>query len=81
MKGFEANAWWGLFAPAGTSPDIVKKLTDALATALKDEAVRAGLERQGDEVSFRAPKEFGSYVESETAKWTKVVKLADLHLD
>jgi tripartite-type tricarboxylate transporter receptor subunit TctC len=81
MKGFEANAWWGLFAPARTSAEIVGKLTTALAAALKDETVRAGLEHQGDEVSYRPPKEFGAYVEAETAKWTKVVKVADLHLD
>jgi tripartite-type tricarboxylate transporter receptor subunit TctC len=81
MKGFEANAWWGLFAPAHTSAEIVGKLTDALAAALKDDSVRTGLERQGDEVSYRPPKEFAAYVDAERAKWTKVVKTADLHLD
>lgn len=81
MKGFEANAWWGLFAPAGTPPEVVKKLNEALATALKDPAVRAGLEAQGDEVAYSSPKDFGAFVEAETAKWTKVVKVADLRLD
>jgi tripartite-type tricarboxylate transporter receptor subunit TctC len=81
MKGFEANAWWGLFAPAGTPPDVVKKLNDALAVALKDPAVRAKLEQQGDEVAYSTPKDFGAYVQAETAKWTKVVKIADLRLD
>ena len=81
MKGFEANAWWGLFAPVGTPTDVVQKLNDALAVALKDPAVRAGLEAQGDEVAYSTPKDFGAYVSAESVKWTKVVKLADLRLD
>ncbi|MBT2304452.1 tripartite tricarboxylate transporter substrate binding protein [Variovorax paradoxus] len=81
MKDFEASAWWGLFAPAETPVEVVKKLNDALAVALKDPGVRAGLERQGDEVAYSSPKDFGAYVQAETAKWTKVVKIADLRLD
>jgi tripartite-type tricarboxylate transporter receptor subunit TctC len=81
MKGFEANAWWGLFAPAGTPAEAVVKLNEALAVALKDPSVRAGLEKQGDEVAYSTPKDFGAYVQSESVKWTKVVKLADLRLD
>lgn len=81
MKGFEANAWWGLFAPAGTPPAIAQRLNDALAVALKDPAVRKGLENQGDEVAYSSSKDFGAYVNAESAKWTKVVKLADLRLD
>jgi tripartite-type tricarboxylate transporter receptor subunit TctC len=81
MKGFEANAWWGLFAPAGTPPDIVQRLNDALAVALKDPAVRKGLEAQGDEVAYSSSKDFSAYVDAETTKWGKVVKLADLRLD
>lgn len=81
MKGFEANAWWGLFAPAGTSSGIVQTLNEALATALKDPSVIAGLEAQGDEVAYSTPSDFGAYVNAESVKWTKVVKLADLRLD
>lgn len=81
MKGFEANAWWGLFAPAGTPAEAVKKLNDALAVALKDPAVRKALEAQGDEVAYSNPKDFGAFVQAETTKWTRVVKIADLRLD
>lgn len=81
MKGLEANAWWGLFAPAGTPSEIVQALNQALAVALKDAAVRATLERQGDEVQHSTPAEFAAFVNAETATWTKVVKTADLQLD
>ncbi|WP_439590618.1 Bug family tripartite tricarboxylate transporter substrate binding protein [Hydrogenophaga sp.] len=81
MKGFEANAWWGLFVPAGTPPDVVGKLNHALDIALKDPAVRSALEAQGDEVAYSNPKDFGAFVQAESVKWTKVVKIADLRLD
>lgn len=81
MKGFEANAWWGLFAPAGTSAEVVEKLSGALAAALNDPSVRVGLEAQGDEASYSTPKDFGIYVGAESVKWTKVVKLANLSVD
>jgi tripartite-type tricarboxylate transporter receptor subunit TctC len=81
MKGFEANAWWGLFAPAGTPSEFVQALNEALAAALKDPAVRTTLEAQGDEVSYRTPKDFAAFVDAESTTWTKVVKTADLRLD
>ena len=81
MKGFEANAWWGLFAPTGTPAQAVTKLNQALAVALKDENVRAGLQAQGDEVAYSSPKAFGAFVEAEMVKWVRVVKAADLQLD
>jgi tripartite-type tricarboxylate transporter receptor subunit TctC len=81
MKGFEANAWWGLFAPAGTPPEIVQTITEALATALRDPALRTTLEAQGDEVSYSTPKDFAAFVNAESTRWTKVVKTADIQLD
>lgn len=81
MRGFEANAWWGLFAPAATPAEVVQLLSQALATALKDPAVRTTLEAQGDEVSYSGPKEFAAFVAGQSATWTRVVKAADLRLD
>jgi tripartite-type tricarboxylate transporter receptor subunit TctC len=81
MKGFEANAWFGLFAPAGTPPETVQALNEALAVALKDPGVRAALEKQGDEVSHSNPKDFAAFVNAESTTWTKVVRTADLRLD
>jgi tripartite-type tricarboxylate transporter receptor subunit TctC len=81
MKGFEANAWWGLFAPAGTPPAIVQALNEALAAALNDPTVRTTLEAQGDEVSYSTPKDFAAFVNAESTAWTKVVRTADIQLD
>jgi tripartite-type tricarboxylate transporter receptor subunit TctC len=81
MKGFEANAWWGLLAPAGTPANVVQKLNDALGVALGDPSVQSGLEAQGDEVAYSRPTDFAAYINAESVKWTKVVKLADIRLD
>jgi tripartite-type tricarboxylate transporter receptor subunit TctC len=81
MKGFDANAWWGLFAPAATPPEIVQAINDALAVALKDPALRTTLEAQGEELTYSTPKEFAAFVNAQSATWTKVVKTADLQLD
>lgn len=80
MKGLEANAWFGLLAPAATPPAVVDRCSTALATALKDPGVQSALIAQGDEVDFRGPNEFRQYVEAETAKWGNVVKSAHLQL-
>lgn len=81
LKGFEANAWFGLFAPQGTPAEVVQKLTDALAAALRDESVKKGLQAQGDEVSYSTPKDFAAYVAAENAKWGNVVKAAGVKVD
>lgn len=81
MKGFEVNAWFGLFAPAGTPNAILQSLNDALAVSLRDESVRAGLAAQGDEVAYSNQKDFTAYIKAESTKWTKVVKAADLKID
>lgn len=79
--GLQANAWWGLFAPAGTPAEMVQALNTALATALKDPALRSTLEAQGDEVNYSSASDFAAFVNAETATWTQVVKRADLQLD
>lgn len=81
IKDFEASAWWGLFAPAGTPQPVIEKLNLVLAAALKDPKVKAQLALQGDEPSISTPQQFGAYVRDETAKWTKVVKAAHLSID
>ncbi|WP_427184798.1 Bug family tripartite tricarboxylate transporter substrate binding protein [Bordetella bronchialis] len=81
MPGFEAGAWWGLFAPAGTPASAVDKLNMALKAALEDKAVQASLAAQGDEVLYSSPQDFGRFVQAETRKWTQVVKSADLKID
>ena len=77
----EASAWFGLFAPAGTPRAIVERLSAELAAALKDEAVRARLAQSGEEARFVAPAAFTPYLESEIARWGKVIREAKIAID
>ena len=77
----EAKTWFGLFAPAGTPKPIIERLGTELAAALKDEAVRARLAQSGEEARFSPPDKLAPYIQSEVAKWSKVIKDAKIVVD
>ena len=66
--------WVGFFAPAGTPPDIVQKLNDAMNAILKMPDVREKLEALTLEPVGGTPQQFGDYVKAEVVKWGAVVK-------
>jgi len=74
VKGYEAAAWFGLVAPAGTPKDIVDKLAAETAAILKFPDVRDKLAGQGAEPVGDTPAEFSAFISAEIAKWAKVVK-------
>lgn len=72
--GFEALAWWGVFAPAGTPQPIIQKMYAELSKALKVPSVAERLKGQGMEVTGQGPAELDRFVRGEIARWAKVVK-------
>jgi tripartite-type tricarboxylate transporter receptor subunit TctC len=79
--GFEALVWFGLFAPANTPPEIVKKIQEEIARALATPKMRELLSSQGLEVVASTPAEFATRVGSEIAKWRKVIQEAGIKLE
>src|SRR5450830_760435 len=79
LPGFEAVQWFGLAAPAGTPPDIVKKLHAAVTKALNDAEVK---ERYNNIAMTPAPsaspEEYAQFVHDESVRWAKVVKAANI---
>lgn len=78
VKGYEANNWNGVVAPAGTPRAAIERLHREIVATLKEPAIvdrmtRAGLEPVGD-----TPAEFAQYLKSEAAKWGKLVKSAGI---
>ncbi|MBI1965275.1 MAG: tripartite tricarboxylate transporter substrate binding protein [Betaproteobacteria bacterium] len=71
---FEATAWYGVLAPAGTPRPIVTRLHDEIVKALRLPDVKERLGNVGFELVGSTPEQFGAYIKSETAKWAKVVK-------
>jgi tripartite-type tricarboxylate transporter receptor subunit TctC len=78
VPGYEFLVWWGLFAPAGTPGDLAAKLNEHTVSALRAPDVRERLVKLGANVVGSSPEEFGAYIKSEVAKWTKVVSDANL---
>jgi tripartite-type tricarboxylate transporter receptor subunit TctC len=81
LQGFEAWAWQGLAVPRGTPPDVIAKLRDGYVKAVNDPEVRAKLVEAGIEPLVSTPQEMATYVSAETAKWSKVIKDANVKLD
>jgi len=74
LPGYDANAWYALFAPAGTPKDIVAKLSAATAKALQAPDLRERLASEGAQAVGSTPEELDRFVRAEIAKWAKVVK-------
>lgn len=70
----EEYTWVGFFAPAGTPPEVVQKLNDALNRVLQRPDVRERLEALTFEPIGGTPLQFTDYVRAEVAKWAVVVK-------
>ena len=78
VKGMIASAWYGIVAPAGTPPEVVDTLNKAINNALKDPQTRAQLEGMGAQVveGDNTAAEFGTFMQSEIARYGKLVELS-----
>ena len=82
MKGIDCTAWFGLFAPAKTPDAIIKRLSEALNTALSDPKVVERLNTTGlRPTAGTTPASFDAMVREDRAKWGPVVKGIGLQLD
>jgi tripartite-type tricarboxylate transporter receptor subunit TctC len=78
VKGYESATWYAVLAPAKTSKDIVGKLNADIVAILKQPDVRERLSREGADPVGSTPQELGAYMKAEIAKWSKVVKAANV---
>ena len=74
----EVLNWQGLIAPKGTPKAIIDQLNAAANEALKDPALRELMLSQGNEIGGGSPADFSALVKSESAKWSAVVKAANI---
>jgi tripartite-type tricarboxylate transporter receptor subunit TctC len=78
FPGFDVTSWYGIVAPAGTSSEIIIRLRSEMVTALKDPAVKEKLAGLGAEPIGNTPEEFAAMIRSETTKWGKIVREANI---
>jgi tripartite-type tricarboxylate transporter receptor subunit TctC len=81
LPGYEAVSWGGVMVPAGTPPEIVKRLNVEINKILKMPDIAAKLEGLGAIIVGSTPEEFDKYVKDEIAKWGKVARDNNIALD
>src|SRR5262245_33897544 len=81
VPGFEAKSWFGLVTPAGTPPEIIKKINEDVIKVISDPAFgQQYLAAQGLEPITGTPVEFAAFIRAEMKKWGKVVRDANIKL-
>jgi tripartite-type tricarboxylate transporter receptor subunit TctC len=74
LPGFSVNAWFGLAAPAGTPPEVVAKLNDAINKSIAEPVVQAKLKALGMSPNPGSAAEFGEIIRADQQLWIKVVQ-------
>jgi tripartite-type tricarboxylate transporter receptor subunit TctC len=78
LPGFEATSWHGLFAPAGTPPAIVTKLSGEIQRIIHAPEMSEKLQGMGAKPIGSTPEEFARFIEAERQKWAQVIKDANI---
>ena len=81
LAGYEIGSWQGVFAPAGTPPEIVRRLNTEIVRILKSPEIHDKLIALGAEPVGNSVDEFTAMVKSEVAKWGDVVKRSGARVD
>jgi len=81
LPGYEANGWYGIVAPKGTSRPVIEALNKQVNAALADEATRKRFTDLGCNVFSGTPEDFKKFIAAETEKWAKVVAFAGIKAD
>ena len=81
LPGFEAIAWNGLLAPAGTPKDVLARLSTELRTAMEQRDLRERFDAQGFSAAWNTPEAFGAFIATEIDKWARVVKVSGASIE
>jgi tripartite-type tricarboxylate transporter receptor subunit TctC len=74
VPGFESQSWYGMWAPAGTSPEIVRRMHAEVVKALASPDLAATWAAQGADPGGESPEQFGRFIRTEVEKWGKVAR-------
>jgi tripartite-type tricarboxylate transporter receptor subunit TctC len=79
--GFQVDNMYGVLAPQGTPPEVVKKLHDDIVRVLQQPEVRKALEAATIDIIASTPGEFARYIEAEYAKWAQLLKASGTRVE
>jgi len=81
LPGFEVNNWIGLFAPANTPPEIVRRWNAEVTRIMQSAEIQARLPGEGARFTANTPEQFSGFVKAEIAKWAPIVKASGARAD
>jgi tripartite-type tricarboxylate transporter receptor subunit TctC len=81
LPGYDATSWFGLWAPASTPAELVSRLNAEVNQILSLPDVKQSMLEQGAEAAPDTPQQFAAFIQAEAAKWSQVVKTANVQLD
>ncbi|HWV92486.1 MAG TPA: tripartite tricarboxylate transporter substrate binding protein [Burkholderiales bacterium] len=81
LPQYDTNAWYSMHAPAGTPPDIVRRLNAELVAILKDPEILARFKQLATDPVGNSPEEFATFVRAELDKYARIIKAAGIKLD
>ena len=81
LAGYEVVNWFGIVVPAGTPREIIARLHSEIVKILRMPDISERLSAQGSDPVGSSPDEFGAFMKSETAKWARVIKEANIRAD
>jgi len=81
LKGFELSIWYGLLAPAATPRAVIDKLAAEIAKVLAMPAIKEQLVSQGMTPFVSTPEQFAALIKADLAKYTKIIRTANIKLE
>ena len=81
LPGFDITGWVGIAGPAGIPVPVVQRLHEALSVAIKDGDLRGKIMAQGYAIDLIDPAAFQALVKADLAKWGKVVREGNIHVE
>jgi len=81
VPGYDQTAWFGVLAPAGTPRDIIGRLNTEIIKVLNSADVKERFAKQGVEVRTSTPEQFSAFLNSDVARWGKVIRDAGIKSD
>jgi tripartite-type tricarboxylate transporter receptor subunit TctC len=81
LTGYDSTGWFGVVAPAGTPPAVIARLNAEITAALNDEQIKTSMRNLGVEPAPSKPEAFEAYIATESQKWAKVIKQANIKLN
>jgi len=80
FPGFEVSLWLGFFAPKGAPGPVLKRLSTELTAIAKSAEMKEQFERNGADPLTTTPSELSKLMQAELAKYSKVIKAANIKM-